>query len=102
MTKAILIKNNQLTFYILLSGILIGAILYIYSVNAAIRNVVERGNLEEQIAGIQNDLSELEYRYVRFESSVTLESAAPLGLGELDNKIFISRNKTQSLSLNKP
>ncbi len=94
--KIISIKNNPATFYLLLSGIVFSAIFYIYCVNSAVRNVVARERAEREIQALQTVTSELEYRYINDENSMTLERARALGLLEPAGKIFISRNSERN------
>jgi hypothetical protein len=102
-TKILAIKNNSATFYILFTAIVFCAFLYIYSVNAAVRNVVAREGAESELSQLRNMVSELEYRYMNTENRLTLEQAEHLGLSEPVIKTFISRNNTgKALSINTP
>lgn len=103
--KIISIKENPVTFYMLLVGILFSVVFYIYSVNSAVRNVVIREESEGKISELRNSLSELEFKYMNGENAMTLERARSLGLSEPSRKVFISRNEAGSgkqLTINKP
>ena len=90
--KIISIKENPLTLYLLLVGIVFSAILYIYCVNSSVRNVVTREETESQMKALRNKVSELEYKYIREENKITLDSANWYGLKEPTVKNFITRS----------
>ena len=99
-SKVISIKNNPATFYILLSGITFFIVFYIYCVNAAVRNVVLREEVESKISSLHNTVSELEFKYMSSENTMTLEKAKLVGLLEPSQKVFISKNnQNKALSL---
>lgn len=99
--KIIQIKNSKLTFNLIIAGILFSAVFYIYCVNSAVRNVVLREQTESQITDLSNKVSELEYKYVSYESELTIDKAKAIGLNEPALKVFISKNSTSKpLSLN--
>lgn len=104
--KIISIKNNPTTFYMLLIGIVFFAVFYIYCVNSAVRNVVAREQAESRISALQAVISELELKYIGSENQMTLERAKSLGLAELPQKTYISKNskgnsQSKPLSINK-
>lgn len=101
MQKVLSIKESPITFYILIGAVVFSAILYIYCINASVRNVVARKDTEKAISTLKNKVSELEYSYMSKESTITIDSAQSLGLSELKDKIFISKNgSTKALSFN--
>ena len=101
MQKVLSIKENPITFYILMAGVVFAAIFYIYCINASVRNVVARKDTEKTIATLKNKVSELEFSYMSKESGITIDSAQNLGLSELKDKIFISKNNsTKTISFN--
>lgn len=101
--KIIAIKDSPSLFYGLLAGILLSAALYIYCVNAAVRNVVARKEAEVEISILRNKVSDLEYQYIEKDIEMTLGKAKDLGLLPPEQKVFISKNSgVESLSLNKP
>ena len=98
--KIIQIKENSVIFYLLLVGIVSFAVFYIYFVNNAVHNVVLREKIENRIAIMQTEVSDLEYRYMETENQMTLEGALTLGLVEPSQKNFLSKNPSgEKLSL---
>ena len=100
-TKLIAIKENPLTFYALVAGILFSFIFYAYCINTTVRNGVSYGNTDDLLGEARNRVSELEYRYTHLRESLDVDSAKALGLEPPAEKIFISRVSKKPLSFNK-
>ena len=104
-TKILIIKNSKYTSFVLLGGILFSVIFYMYCINSAVRFAVVRGTTMSEISSIQDNLSELESKYMTNVNSITLESARNSGFVDPKVKDFITRDslspKTKSITLNR-
>lgn len=99
-TKIISIKENSMTFYFLLAGIVFFCAFYFYCIDLTVRNGISHNDIEAELSELENRLSELEYQYIALQNSVTIESAGSLGLVEPAEKIFIAKSSSGQLSLN--
>ena len=100
-TAILSIKSNTLTFNILVFSIVAFVGLYMYFINAVVRNAVLRNKSESEVLVLENKISELEYKYMASNNSITPELAKSFGLVEPINKTFISRNLSgEPLSFN--
>lgn len=98
--KIISIKENRLTFYALVLGIILSFVFYMYCIDLTVRNGVAHNDIEARLDDLRNEVSDLEYRYTALQNSVTMESGNAFGLVEPESKIFISRSSQKQLSLN--
>ena len=87
-------------FYILAGLLLATVTLYIYGVNAAIRNTVARQSLEEEIAELGGEAASLEFQYIGMRNSIDLSSAYERGLEDVKAPVFVSRTHRNTLSFN--
>jgi hypothetical protein len=71
---------------------LILGVVYGYFVKQTIVNVVERKEIEEEMADSGSRVSNLEVTYIELENKIDLDFAYFLGYKEAGNVRFISRN----------
>ena|SRR3989338_10386503 len=77
------------------------SLIYAYSVNQTILNVVSREKSEEEIATLSTRASAMEFEYIEKTGKVTMDLARSLGFEETRNTAFVSRQPLrESLSLN--
>ena len=100
MPRVINSYHNRAVVFLILAGIsLLSLVIYIFSINATARNIAHRQELERQIANVRTNLDGLEFSYIELKNNVTLELAHQHGFKEVNNPLYVSRNKT-SLSFN--
>ncbi len=102
MTRAATLKLN--TYRSLLLYTLIGMCGFLMLAYGALLNAtIERGvaieHAESQIADLSTKLGKLEQSYFNAKQSVTLSTAANLGLGEPSDSLYLSRTSASGLSL---
>lgn len=85
-----------------LAGMSVSAILlYAYFLNATVSNIVERKQLQKDIAVYNTKISELEFTYIQQQNKITLEKAKQIGFQEPDNPRYVRKDEagpTLSLS----
>jgi outer membrane murein-binding lipoprotein Lpp len=98
--KTATIQSNKKIFLILVFSIAISILLYMYFINRAVMNIVEREKLSSEINSLQAHVAELESNYAALKSTVTLSTAYSLGFREVSAVQFIERRPLSSVSLN--
>lgn len=85
-----------------LLGILIVSsfVLYMFFVNQAVLNVVAREEIENDLAGLNAKVSELEFEYISLKNSITIKYALDRGFEEARDVAFVERDSGSSFSLN--
>lgn len=64
---------------------------YIFLVNKTVLNAVAKEKIEHQIASINSDLSENEFKYISAKGEVTMELATSLGfVSAADDTTFVT------------
>jgi hypothetical protein len=74
--------------------------LYIFSVNAAIRNTANRQALETEVSQLNSELGTLEFRHIELKNSVSIDMAYEYGFKEVKSAIYVSRTPASALTLN--
>jgi hypothetical protein len=69
-----------------------------YFLSASVVHVVMRKEIDKEIATLSSDISELEERYIEVQHSVSQDIATFHGFTETEDKIFITRGTTLTLS----
>ncbi|MDB5266268.1 MAG: hypothetical protein JWN89_83 [Parcubacteria group bacterium] len=98
-TKALQYDNRVRIFWTLVSLCVASLALYVYGVNATVRNTVVRAQLEAEASNISAHLGEMEFAYISLKNKVSLEVAYARGYQDVVSPTFISRS-SRSLSLN--
>jgi len=78
-------------FAILLAGIVLSVLLYIFFIGVMSVSAAQRGGLETQIRVTSAYVSELESEYMSLESDITLSYAYSLGFDEPKEIAFATR-----------
>jgi hypothetical protein len=86
-------RLSDTIFWALLVGIVALSGLYMFNVQKAIRNVVERNNIQADIVALSSKLSESEFQYINSVGDITLESAHKLGFTSAVEKTFVTRER---------
>lgn len=97
--KVLQINNKEkYAFWTLIGILFLCAGFYIYFVNATIRNVVVRGNLENKSAQLTLAIGRKEFQYINMRSTITLPMAYSLGFKDVATKTFISKKSVSYVS----
>lgn len=86
-------RLSDTIFWSLLVGIVALSGMYMFNVQKAIRNVVERNNIQADIVALSSRLSESEFQYINSVGDITLESAQKLGFQSAVEKTFVTRER---------
>ena len=91
--------NREKTIFWTLLGILLLCVgFYMYSINATIRNIVSRENLEKESATLSLKISSQEFKYITMHNSVTLPLAYSRGFKDVSEKTFVSKQSKDIVS----
>lgn len=100
MTKILQQNNPELQQKLFWTGttlFVVLAIYYCFSINSIVFGIAERKNTESNMHALKSDIAEMELQYVALQSTITLASAAPLGLSQVEHPIFIGTTKSLSI-----
>lgn len=106
MTQQIIANAKKLerpvTLYVFSGLILLLVMIYIYLINGTVMHVVNRNNVETNIASITSSMSDLEGKYLTLENSIDVPYASSLGFKEVvADRTYVSDASTASgLSFN--
>jgi hypothetical protein len=93
--KIMTLAEEKATYWVLAAVLVVSFGIYVYFVNQTIWNVVQRQRLETQMTGLNNRLSELEFKYISMENDVTIDKAYALGFKDVNEPKFVSRRASQ-------
>jgi hypothetical protein len=99
-TQALSFDTRVRTFWTLAFLAVASLAIYVYGINATVRNTVARQNLEAEAANISTHLGEMEFAYIGLKNKVSLDVAYERGYQNVTSPTFISRVGSRSLSLN--
>jgi hypothetical protein len=86
-------------FWMLVAVATVSIVLYIYAINATIRNTVARQNLQLAAADLSSEESSLEYAYINKKNEISIDVAYANGYKDISSPIYISRAKATSLTM---
>lgn len=98
--RAFALEDRQRYFWFLASVALCSLGVYIYAINAAAHNIALRQNLEREVAETAVRLSSLEFASIELKNAITIETAHEYGFAEVKEPLYVSRNSSDSLTLN--
>ena len=91
MVEKVLELNREKTiFWTLLGAFALCAGFYMYFINATVRNIVLRQNLENEASQLTLKIGSQEFEYITKRNSVTLPLARSLGFKEAKVKAYIA------------
>ena len=96
MTKAIKkIKDKKTRFLTcaLIAGIIIIAGLYVYFINATIKNIALINETKKELIKIRMEQYKTEKEYLGLISNITIEQAIALGFTDKGERVFVSANE---------
>lgn len=93
-------SERKFFWYLVLFAVVFSGF-YVYFVNSAIINVVERQKIEKEIASINSRISDLESSYIVLNRKINLDYALSAGFVKLAKEKYIYRKSLgANLSLN--
>lgn len=84
-------KTQRVIFRVLLSGIIVLSVVYVYLIGSITFNVLARKSLETQSRVLGSHVSELELAYLNTANKIDKNYALSLGFVEIHNNIFATR-----------
>ena len=100
-TKTISYDSRIRIFWALVLLVVMSFGLYVYALNAVIRNTVARQNLELVAADLSTQASSLEYAYINLKNKISIDMAYAQGFKDISSPIYISRARANSLTMNR-
>jgi cell division protein FtsL len=91
--------SQQHVFWTLITLIIFFVFFYAYFINATVLNTAKLSKIEEKIVDTRSEISQLEFNLIEENKSFTKQYAVNLGLVEVENTVFVSRN-SKNLSFN--
>ena len=88
----------QKTFVILLACIFVTIFAYIFLLQKAIINVVDREQVSKQAKSLSAEIGNLEAQYLSLKNTVTLELAREKGLTDASNISYISKKSLTAVA----
>jgi len=99
MVEQVLQLNREKTIFWSLVGILFLSVgLYIYFINATVRNVVFRQNLENKASALTLAIGGEEFQYISKKNAVTLSLAYSMGFKDATVKSFITSKPQEQVA----
>jgi hypothetical protein len=98
--KVLSYDNRVRLFWTLVIIFVISLVLYVYGVNATVRNTVLRQELETQVSNLTLKISEMEFSYISLKNNVNIDIAYARGYQDVAKPTYITRGSSRSLSYN--
>ena len=86
-------------FVILISAILLVSFSYVFLLQKAILNVIQRGKITQQINSSSIATSELEQKYFSLKNTITMEMAYAKGLKSAEVTSYITKKPLTAMAL---
>ncbi len=97
--KVLQLNTEKVIFWSILGALLLCFGFYVYFINSTVHNVVARQNLETEASNLTLSIGNQEFEYITSRNNVTLALAYSLGFKEVSAKTFISKDKSEQVSL---
>lgn len=91
-------QHRERIFAVLIVSILLTGCAYVFLLQKAIINVVQREKISKTAAEISMSVNELEAKYFTLKNTVTLELAHSKGLKDAEVTAYISKNSVTALA----
>ena len=98
--KLLSYDNRVRVFWTLVGLFVVSLVLYVYGVNATVRNTVVRQELESQVGNLTLKISEMEFSYISLKNNVNIDIAYARGYQDVSQPTYITRGSSRSLSYN--
>ncbi|MEX0672579.1 MAG: hypothetical protein WDZ82_01515 [Candidatus Paceibacterota bacterium] len=83
--------SDGFAVWVLGSMFLLSVGFYFYAINQTVYNVVERQDLQQELALLSSEIGSLEFEYIHQKNDIDLEKAKELGFVEEDRVTYITR-----------
>src|SRR5687767_1162487 len=100
-TKTISYDSRVYAFWTIAALSLLALAIYIFAINATIRNTVARRDMESQVSTLAARQSSLEFAYIEAKNKINLETALAYGFKEVESPTYISRTGATALTYNR-
>lgn len=71
---------------------------YAYFLQSTVQHVVERKNLDNQIAALHSEIGDAEYNYSASVSEVTMKKAEAMGFESVEDTTYVTRADRSTLA----
>ena len=88
--KVLELNREKAIFWALFGVFALCAGFYMYFINATVRNIVLRQNLENEASGLTLKIGSQEFEYITKRNSVTLSLARSLGFEEAGVRAYVT------------
>ncbi len=85
------LKDERTVVWILLWAVIALGVLYVYFMNQTVFNVAKRAHLEQNIASLSANISELEFKNISQRNNIDIALAYSLGYTEIKNPHYIPK-----------
>lgn len=93
--------SGKKVFWYLISFVVIFSGFYVYFVNGAIINVLERQKTEQEIISINSQISDMELSYLDLNNQINIDYAFSLGFVKVEKEKYVYRKALKpNLTLN--
>lgn len=93
------IKTQKFLFRILISGIMLLFVVYVYLIGSITFNVVARKSLETTISNLSEQVNKLDLAYLDEVNKIDKEYASSLGFVDAKNSIFVLRDNINHVAV---
>jgi len=100
-TKALSIESRANFFWFLIGVSILSLLVYFYAINSIARNTALRQNLEAYVADAGGRIAGLEFAHIELKNAITAELAYSYGFEEVRTPLYVTRNSSTSLTLNR-
>lgn len=99
MVEQVLQMNKEKTVFWTLIGVLfISLCFYMFFINATVRNVVARQNLEKEANSLTLSIGSKEFEYISKRNTVDLTLAYSMGFKDVEVKEYIRTNSDKTVA----
>ena len=93
-------KHKEIIFITLISAILLSFFAYVFLLQKAILNVVDRSKVSKEASLVSLDVNDLEEKYFSLKNDITIELAHAKGLRNKEVTSYISKKSLTAMVLN--
>lgn len=83
--------SDRVAVWILGAVIVAALAFYFFSIDQTVRNVVERQQIQQEVATLRSSIGELEFAYIEKKNNIDLQTASRLGYKRTDSPNYITR-----------
>lgn len=87
--KQTTLYSHQRALWFLVGVIVIAGGFYMYAINETVRNVVERRDLQGEVATLQSEIGDLEFTYIEQKNAITMDTAEQFGFRKAQQPSYV-------------